>query len=122
MRSTERRFAKLARRVYFDHIVRLAEARRRSGRGVFPLVPDPGETSYFVKPERSRPDKAAMGEDITASPERFLAALEAHWRMHGDDDLIETIATLGAVASAARALAEEAEESDDVSAFIYAMF
>lgn len=115
MSSTER--APDAIDALFDET--LAPIAARLAAPPFPTRPDATRESYYV----TRPSPAMRREDFVAPSCRdvkeFGAALAAHWRALGREELAAAAPRFAEAATAVYALGDEAAE---VSPFVYVMF
>ena len=112
--------ASLAERLGRFHDEHLAALATTAALQAFPLAPDAQCASYWVSRQRS-----AMQHDDFLAPscldEAELArAMAAYWNGAGQPQLAALAPQLAALAAAARGQA--AQQSDEVSPFIYTLF
>jgi hypothetical protein len=98
------------RRFFHERIVAAARASRERGVAYFPLAPEENAESYWGVRPAGESYVFRVGDDLTAE-------LQMLWRDHPElHVLAEELAQIS------RRMADTAEESADVSSFIYAMF
>ena len=109
----------LARGLFTELVLPLAERRRHSARHFFPLGPDSSLPSYYTAPLRTTMacrDFELPGE----SPHEFVRRLIEFWKDEGNDDLASLAAGLETLAM--QLAGEMNPQEEDISPFMYTMF
>ena len=108
---------------FFDkRLVPLAEARRLAEQPTLAEGFDEAVETYFDAPRRpkmSRDDFVLPASDSIAA---FTSALRQHWLSQGQPELAAAVDDLTELGKIAEAIAEDNDDPDDVSPFLYAMF
>jgi hypothetical protein len=107
---TDETRAEELRRFFHDRIVPAAMALRERGVELFALAPDRAQRSYWHDRPRGEGYVFRIGEDLAGE-------LHAMWR-----DQPELQALAADLAGMSAVTSERAEQTTDVSSFIYAMF
>ncbi len=95
-------------------------ARRVKARGdVFPMRPDPTQTSYWIDRPRRSPRRVDFEEPSVRAPEELGAKLAAMWRARGRQDLADLAPQMQRLAADLR---RTHNKQDDVSPFVYVMY
>lgn len=105
---------KLLHRFFKDQITPLAEKLRAEGGQFFPLGPDDQEPTWYVDYPPDPPEISQFKATDAG------AELQRWWAAQGYDPIVPLVAPLMELGEALSAQA--AEETDDVSPFIYVMF
>lgn len=122
MKPTEPdRAGELARALFDEVVVPLAEARRTAGAlPYFPCAGDSGTASYFTPPDALVMKPADFEFPGGGTPEGLVEAVAAHWSAQGERGLAGMAPRLLAVAEALRR--EDAEGDGSVDILCYTMF
>ncbi len=110
---------RLAREFYAARLLPLSRAASASGKHYFPLGPEPGLETYYVRRARTRWTAADFESQSVATPEQLAPALAALWQTTGNPELAALAPDFAALAARVYDVNTEAE---GVTPFMYVMF
>jgi hypothetical protein len=109
----------LAAEFFNEHLAPLAERDRDAAKSFFPLGADSREESYYAEPTRRVMEASDFELRAAHSLADFVKELASLWANEGNEGLAALAPWL---LELAEEMGQQAEQSEDVSPFMYVMF